>query len=185
MSHTLRARRSTATSTRRQPALLWLLACLLLQPNFAAAAPAALALSWPELVPAEFRDDLDNSPPPPGEPDLGSDSMTALQPPSLGGVRPELDGRRVRIPGFVVPLTFDAKHRVTSFFLVPYFGACIHYPPPPPNQTIYVTTAQGFELSAVYEPFSITGVLSTRSETTELGAAEYSIRQATLAPYEQ
>ena len=57
-------------------------------------------------------------------------------------VRLDLNDKDVRIPGFIVPLEYKESEIVTRFLLVPYFGACIHEPPPPPNQTIYV----------VYEP---------------------------------
>lgn len=55
--------------------------------------------------------------------------MSVPQP--VGGVNKKLDNQDVRIPGFVVPLEGDAK-KITAFLLVPYFGACIHVPPPPP-----------------------------------------------------
>lgn len=59
---------------------------------------------------------------------------------------PELDGQRVRIPGYTVPFDFSADARITEFLLVPYFGACIHAPPPPPNQTIFVMTEDPLQI---------------------------------------
>ena len=53
----------------------------------------------------------------------------------------ELNGQRVRIPGYLLPLEVSAT-KVTEFLLVPYIGACIHVPPPPPNQIIYVKIGQ-------------------------------------------
>ncbi|HBC56143.1 MAG TPA: DUF3299 domain-containing protein, partial [Gammaproteobacteria bacterium] len=50
----------------------------------------------------------------------------------------EMDGQAIRIPGFIVPLEFDDGQTITQFFLVPFFGACVHVPPPPPNQIIFV-----------------------------------------------
>ena len=44
-----------------------------------------------------------------------------------------LDGVRARIPGYVVPLESSAAGHL-EFLLVPYFGACIHTPPPPPTR---------------------------------------------------
>ena len=49
-----------------------------------------------------------------------------------------MDGKHIEIPEFIVPVKFDGAQIVTSFFLVPYFGACLHMPPPPPNQIIYI-----------------------------------------------
>ena len=71
---------------------------------------------------------------------------------------PELAGVRARLPGFVVPLdTVDGK--VASLLLVPYFGACIHQPPPPPNQIVHVRFAEPVALESMYAPVWITGVM--------------------------
>ena len=71
---------------------------------------------------------------------------------------PELAGVRARLPGFVVPLdTVDGK--VASLLLVPYFGACIHQPPPPPNQIVHVRFAEPVVLESMYAPVWITGVM--------------------------
>ena len=71
---------------------------------------------------------------------------------------PELAGVRARLPGFVVPLdTVDGK--VASLLLVPYFGACIHQPPPPPNQIVHVRFAEPVALESMYAPVWVTGVM--------------------------
>jgi hypothetical protein len=90
-------------------------------------------------------------------------------------VRPEFDGQAVRIPGFIVPLEFDDNQVVTEFFLVPFFGACIHVPPPPPNQIIHVTYPQGLELQALYDPFWITGILHTSLTENMMATSAYAI----------
>ena len=46
------------------------------------------------------------------------------------GVVSELDGKSIRVPGFIVPIEFEPGNLITEFFLVPYFGACFHKPPP-------------------------------------------------------
>ena len=61
-------------------------------------------------------------------------------------VNPEVLNEPIMIPGFIVPTAYDDDRRITEFFLVPYFGACIHLPPPPPNQIIYVRYQEGFPL---------------------------------------
>ncbi len=60
-----------------------------------------------------------------------------------------LDGQRVQIGGYVVPLDFDAT-TVKEFLLVPFVGACIHVPPPPANQIVYVKAEKGFSLSGLF-----------------------------------
>jgi hypothetical protein len=49
-----------------------------------------------------------------------------------------LDGQNIRLPGYIVPLEVSEEGRTTEFLLVPYFGACIHVPPPPSNQIVHV-----------------------------------------------
>lgn len=72
-----------------------------------------------------------------------------------------MDGKDIRIPGFVVPVDFDDQQKVISFFLVPYFGACIHSPPPPPNQIIYVEVKVGFAHESLYDAVWVSGKIST------------------------
>jgi len=71
---------------------------------------------------------------------------------------PDLDGKQVRIPGYLLPLVYDGK-TVTEFLLVPWVGACIHTPAPPPNQIVYVTLEQPFEVRSQFEPVWVTGAL--------------------------
>ena len=87
----------------------------------------------------------------------------------------DLNNQKVRIAGFIVPLEFDDDLVVTEFFLVPYFGACIHVPPPPPNQLVYVTMEKGIELDAIYDPFLVSGTLTTEGKMNDTGFAAYSM----------
>ncbi len=87
-------------------------------------------------------------PPPPAVDDKRWLSERRLQPGAGGtpAVVTDLDGKHVRIGGYVVPLDFEAT-TVKEFLLVPFVGACIHVPPPPPNQIVYVKTAKGFDVA--------------------------------------
>jgi hypothetical protein len=93
-----------------------------------------------------------------------------------------MDGRAIRIPGFIVPLEFD-EETITEFFLVPYFGACIHSPPPPPNQIIYVHAPNGLELNTLYDPFWISGKLSTKLVENYMATAAYSMQMQSYEDY--
>ena len=62
-------------------------------------------------------------------------------------VVPEMNGKAIRIPGFIVPLEFNDDKTVSQFFLVPFFGACIHVPPPPPNKVIAAFVAASASLA--------------------------------------
>jgi len=95
----------------------------------------------------------------------------------------EMDGRNVRVPGFVVPLEFDDEQTITEFFLVPYFGACIHSPPPPPNQIIYVRAPKGIKLETLYDPFWISGKLSTKLVENYMATAAYSMEMESYEDY--
>jgi hypothetical protein len=85
-----------------------------------------------------------------------------------------LGGKRVHIGGYIVPLDFDAT-RVTDFLLVPFVGACIHVPPPPANQIIYVKVAQGFDVQGTFDPVWVTGTLSVTPTYTGLADAGYTL----------
>ena len=89
------------------------------------------------------------------------------------GVVEALDGELVKLPGFIVPLEVTDDGKVSEFLLVPYFGACIHYPPPPPNQIVYVTSDEPIELESTWAPIWATGVLATETRTSQYAAASY------------
>lgn len=87
----------------------------------------------------------------------------------------ELNGKKVRLPGFIVPLEFQQEQVVTEFLLVPYFGACIHVPPPPPNQIVYVKTDKGIKLTNLEQAYWLSGTLSAKLKESELGTAAYTL----------
>jgi hypothetical protein len=142
-----------------------------------------LTLEWDDLIPDSelgkpFEDVL------PQHDYLSEGGPAALQSGSAA-VRKELDGRQARVPGFIVPLTISADGLVKEFFLVPFFGACIHVPPPAPNQIVFGHSASGFRLKSIYDPHWVTGLLSATTTATRLGTSAYSIEAAAFAPYEQ
>ena len=94
----------------------------------------------------------------------------------------ELDGQKVRLPGFVVPLDFEGTE-TSEFLLVPYFGACIHVPPPPSNQIVYVTTVAGYPLQELFDPVWVTGEIRTEAHLNEVGDAGYTLQATIIEPY--
>jgi hypothetical protein len=99
-------------------------------------------------------------------------------------VVPELDGARIKLPGFVVPLEMDAE-QIDEFLLVPYYGACIHVPPPPANQTVYVVTDPGRAYSGeLFDTVWVTGTIRIEATSSELGNAGYRLQAARVEPYE-
>lgn len=87
----------------------------------------------------------------------------------------DYDGQSVRIGGYPVPLETDAQGRYLSFFLVPYAGACIHVPPPPPNQIILVDYPDGIAIDDIYQPFWVQGTLRVSQSSNELADASYAL----------
>lgn len=85
------------------------------------------------------------------------------------------DKQEVKIAGFPVPLETNAKGDYTSFFLVPYAGACIHVPPPPPNQIILVDYPQGIAIDDIYEAFWMSGTLHIDQTSNDLADASYRV----------
>lgn len=92
-------------------------------------------------------------------------------------------GKKVRIPGFIVPLEGEDQ-KITEFFIVPFFGACLHMPPPPPNQIIHVEFKDGVELVNLYDPFWFEGTLSAKMISNDLGASAYAMTINSVYPHE-
>ena len=98
-------------------------------------------------------------------------------------VRTELNNKAVRIPGFLVPVDFEHRQVVTRFLIVPYFGACIHEPAPPPNQTIYAEFEPGYKIESLWDPFWFEGTLTASKVEEELATASYTLRANKIEPY--
>lgn len=153
-------------------------------------------LDWLELLPEKERLTLLNQGPIDHGGETSPQRQSALGGNSLGQVEVEeawtsvnivgeLADESVRLPGFVVPLEYNADQAVTEFFLVPFFGACIHVPAPPPNQIIHVNIPEGFELSSIYEPYVIEGTLKISMTERDLGISAYSIEPDAVTPYKR
>jgi len=93
-----------------------------------------------------------------------------------------LDGQRVRIGGYVLPFDFNGGE-ISRFLLVPYVGACIHVPPPPPNQLVYVTTSEPIEIDGLWDPVYAEGILRTTRQDNDLGDTAYTLELDVIRPY--
>lgn len=146
-------------------------------------------VEWEQLMPADFSldsifeqsdelaaiDDFD-----PRAQQLMDQMMAAMQ---SAPIVPEFDGRMIKVPGYVVPMESEGQN-VTEFFLVPYFGACIHVPPPPSNQIIYVRFEPGTKVENLYDAIWVTGKLKTETVSTDMATSGYSMEAFQIAPYE-
>ena len=99
-----------------------------------------------------------------------------------GFINMELNNKEIKIAGYIAPIAFDGDN-VIEFLLVPYRGACIHVPPPPANQIIYVKSANGLKADEIWSPKWITGVLTANSISTIVADVGYSIKEALVSPY--
>ncbi len=95
-----------------------------------------------------------------------------------------LHGEAVRLPGFIVPLTMEERETYTEFLLVPYFGACLHSPPPPPNQIVYVRADPAVKIDSIYDPVWVEGVMQTERHENDTGNAAYTIVLSNLELFE-
>jgi len=95
---------------------------------------------------------------------------------------PEINGKRIRIAGFVVPLEFTKKE-VKEFLLVPYFGACIHVPPPPANQIIHVVSDRPVKLKTAMDAVWVNGTIELASSKTDMGDSSYRLRAVKVEEY--
>jgi len=95
---------------------------------------------------------------------------------------PKMDGARVRLPGYVVPLE-EVKGELKEFLLVPYFGACIHSPPPPANQIVHVTASTPLKGWRTMDAVWVNGTLKAARADTAMGASGYLIADPVVERY--
>ncbi|MEJ6655441.1 MAG: DUF3299 domain-containing protein [Pseudomonas sp.] len=95
----------------------------------------------------------------------------------------EMDGQDIELGGYPVPLETDEQGRYISFFLVPYPGACIHVPPPPPNQIVLVDYPAGIAITDIYQPLLLTGKLQVAQTSNELADASYRVQADKVVDY--
>ncbi|MCO7638852.1 DUF3299 domain-containing protein [Pseudomonas sp. S 311-6] len=168
-----------------RPILLGLL--LLFAPLTWAQEPRTL--DWPALIP-------EGAPviPPQLAPlhDLSqlSDALSAESAPAARQQAPDapvvkaLDGQQVKLPGYIVPLEVSEEGRTTEFLLVPYYGACIHVPPPPSNQIVHIFSEMGVRIEDLYQPYWIEGRMQVKASSSELADAGYLMEAEKIYAYE-
>lgn len=118
------------------------------------------------------------------------EAITELRRERAEAVVDSLNGLYIRMIGYLLPLDFDGKKGV-EFLLVPWVGACIHTPPPPQNQIVYIKFDKGYETSSLYTPVWVEGTLRTESLTKELFLVDgksninlgYSMRPKSIEKY--
>jgi hypothetical protein len=135
-------------------------------------------LDWLKMMPPE---DIEALRDPPPIQHVGSKRMTQI---GTFDTVAEVTGRKIKLPGYVVPLETDDRGRMTEFFFVPFFGACIHVPPPPPNQLVHAVLAKPMAVPQIWDPYWLRGVLRTETTRNKVAGSAYSMDGAILVPYD-
>lgn len=159
-----------------------LLLAVLLIPISTTYADSVKTLEWDDLIPDEAIAELKKIAATPI--DHNGDVTEQQMSPLLSSVKKELDGQKVRLPGFMVPLGGD-ENKVTEFLLVPYFGACMHTPPPPTNQIVYVNYPKGVHPDMLYDPVWIEGPINVGEVESELAVSGYSMKAVDVSIYKE
>jgi hypothetical protein len=89
----------------------------------------------------------------------------------------------VKLGGFIVPLSATADNELTEFFLVPYFGACLHTPPPPPNQIVHVVLPKPIPMTDLWAGYWVEGELRVKLFMNDVAGSAYQIADAKVTPW--
>jgi hypothetical protein len=136
---------------------------------------------WQELVPASWHpeklfeginpDELTD-----GDPRAIAAMAEVIREWQNAPVNQELQGQRIKLPGYVAPLDWERDGELKEFLLVPYFGACIHVPPPPANQIIYIKMGKALTGIQSMDAIWVYGTLALeRNDSGSMGASGYSM----------
>lgn len=175
------------------------MSCVLLAVAFSLISSMALAKEQPSAAPGGLTPEEIAATPPTGVSPDGEIDWLALMPAdevkaledmnnslSHFGNGPEMsftservveamNGVKGKLGGYIVPLNVDANGRMIDMFLVPYFGACIHMPPPPPNQIIYIKPKEPMPMTEIWDAYWIHGTLRTKREHNGTATAAYTM----------
>jgi len=95
----------------------------------------------------------------------------------------ELDGAYIKMPGYMLPIDISAEG-VTSFIMVPYVGACIHTPPPPANQLVFVDNRTPWPSESLWDPVWVTGQMRHELQSTTIADIGYALTADLIEPFE-
>ena len=132
-------------------------------------------VTWEELMPEGWL------PPDPME-QIQHDGLPDFTNREGAPIVPALNDQKLKIPGYVIPLEFK-DDTVTEFLLVPFVGACIHVPPPPENQMVYVKLKTPLVSDSLWEPVWVSGVMKTEASLTKYATVGYRMVEASTETY--
>jgi len=140
-------------------------------------------VSWDDLMPEGW---MPSEPPSDAaffEGETLEGEAVSLPSTDMAPVVKSLDKQKLKMPGYILPIKFSDE-RLTEFLLVPYVGACVHTPPPPENQIVYVSLKKPMEMEDMWAPVWVSGVMNAKVSMTELATAGYHMTDAKSEPYE-
>ena len=143
-------------------------------------ARAATEITWDDLIPpgVPYSEILAE-----GEMDARNDIWRPIFDANATKLNPVLDGAYIKMPGYIIPIDLSTKG-LTSFVLVPYVGACLHTPPPPPNQLVFVTTQTPWPSEALWDAVWVTGLMQHEIQSTEVADTGYVLKADQMEVYE-
>lgn len=143
-------------------------------------------LTWSEMIPPDAAPEVPNMTP---LHDLSQMSSALESAPAARQDMPNapvvknLDGQNIRLPGYIVPLEVSEEGRTTEFLLVPYFGACIHTPPPPANQIVHVRSQAPIKGFRTMDAIWVSGKLELTRTPSNMGVSGYAMIASTVTAY--
>lgn len=147
-------------------------------PRFASASTAQ-EITWDDLIPpgVPYSEII-------GEGDLDevNDTWKPIYDENASKLNPALNGTLIKMPGYIIPIDLSTEG-VTSFVLVPYVGACIHTPPPPPNQLVFVTTDTPWAGDDLWEAIWVTGQMRHETQSTDVAETGYTLLAEKIEAY--
>ena len=143
-------------------------------------AATARVVSWEDLIPkgVPYGAIIGQ-----GDLNMATDQWAPIFDENASKLNEKLNGVLVKIPGFIIPMTQSARG-VTEFMLVPYVGACIHTPPPPPNQLVLVNAKKPWPSDSLWDPVWVVGIMRTKLQKTDLGQTGYTMQAEKMEIYE-
>lgn len=167
--------RITAPTLRRLPTLALLAALALL---FANAHASVRTIDWLELMPEEELTALQDIP--------EVDHTGMMDTPDYSNSNPVLamNGAQGRLPGYIVPVSITSDNKISEFFVVPYFGACIHVPPPPPNQIVYAKPETPIDMTEIWAAYWVYGTIEVKPIRNAVAQSFYVINVEKVEPWE-
>ena len=144
----------------------------------AAKNPAYKDLEWLDLMPKDEVEALQQSQSLPVDHEAKGEQQGSFR--TVEGV----DNTKVRLAGYVVPVEQNDAGEMTEFFFVPYFGACIHVPPPPPNNIVYVKMKKPIPAADMFNAYWLEGTLKVEKLSNDIAETAYTMQGDGLELYE-